>query len=54
VPWVRTRRVVSWCRPSRRASATAVCRPAMRAWVLRHRAEGTCRVRRSGPTRRDA
>jgi hypothetical protein len=50
---VRTKRV-GWCRPSRRASATVVCRRAIRAWVRRHRAEGTCRVRRSGPIRRAA
>jgi hypothetical protein len=31
-PWVRTRRVVSWCSPSRRAFATRVCSVAMRAW----------------------
>jgi hypothetical protein len=45
---------VSWCRPSRRAFATAVWSVAMRAWVRRHRCEGCCRVRLSGPVRREA
>jgi hypothetical protein len=39
------------CRPSRRALATAVWSVAIRAWVVRHRCEGICRVRLSGPTR---
>ena len=54
VPQAAASRVVSWCSPSSRRFAARACTRAIRAWVVRQRAEGCCPVRRSGPARRAA